>query len=71
MGTTTLIKLPSRGFPETTYFQGRKILISSQNRICLGPCIAESKDIIVIFLGGKVPYVLRPLGDDFIFIGEW
>jgi hypothetical protein len=43
----------------------------SQGYICLGPAYAEIGDLIAVMPGGKVPYILRKSGENFIFIGEW
>ncbi|KAH6676219.1 heterokaryon incompatibility protein-domain-containing protein [Halenospora varia] len=50
--------------------KGRRILLSSQGYICLGPSGAEANDVISVLPGGKVPYLLRKSGDNFKFIGE-
>lgn len=51
--------------------KGRRLLMSSEGYICLGPVEAKKGDIIAVFLGGKVPYLLRESGESFELIGEW
>lgn len=36
----------------------------------LGPQHMKEGDVIVVLYGGDVPYVLRPNGDDWLFLGE-
>jgi hypothetical protein len=48
-----------------------QLFSSSQGYICLGPAYAEIGDLIAVMPGGKVPYILRKSGENFIFIGEW
>jgi hypothetical protein len=51
--------------------KGRRLLMSSEGYICLAPVEARAGDIITVFLGGKVPYLLRESGEDFELVGEW
>ena len=51
--------------------KGRRLLMSSEGYICLGPVEAKAGDIITVFLGGKVPYLLRESGESFELVGEW
>jgi hypothetical protein len=36
----------------------------------LGPSCMRSDDVIVVLYGGKMPFALRPKGNNFIFLGE-
>lgn len=51
--------------------KGRRLLMSSEGYICLGPVEAKPGDIITIFPGAKVPYLLRESGESFELVGEW
>ncbi|KAJ9663577.1 hypothetical protein H2201_005538 [Coniosporium apollinis] len=50
-------------------FPTRVFAITSQKYMCLGPAHMQSEDKVVILAGGKVPYVLRPKGTSYEFIG--
>jgi hypothetical protein len=53
------------------YICGRRLILTQNLRLALVPRIATEGDIIVVMPGGAVPYVLRPLEKDWLFIGEW
>ncbi|KAG8530270.1 uncharacterized protein KY384_004771 [Bacidia gigantensis] len=36
----------------------------------LGPKVAEPGDIVCVLFGGKLPFCLRPLGDQYLLVGE-
>lgn len=36
----------------------------------LGPAAAEKGDVVCVLFGGKTPYMLRPKGDHYLFVGE-
>jgi hypothetical protein len=46
------------------------MFISSDRRIGLGPKNMAIGDCLVLLMGGKVPFVLRPRGDVFELVGE-
>ncbi|KAI1387504.1 heterokaryon incompatibility protein-domain-containing protein [Hypoxylon trugodes] len=49
----------------------RRFFITTENLMGIGPETMEKDDIIVILFGGKVPYVVRELGEnEYSFIGE-
>ncbi|KAI1102044.1 heterokaryon incompatibility protein-domain-containing protein [Jackrogersella minutella] len=49
----------------------RRFFITTGNLMGIGPETMEQNDIIVILFGGKVPYVVRELGEaKYSFIGE-
>lgn len=50
-------------------FPGRVFAITSEKYMCLGPARMQSGDKLVVLAGGKVPYVLRPRGTTYEFIG--
>ena len=50
--------------------QGRFLCFSRYSRIGLVPDDSQAGDLICLLLGGSVPYILRPAGDKYIFIGE-
>ena len=50
--------------------EGRSLCVTTSGRLCLAPFNARVDDKVAILYGGKTPYVLRPVGDDFEFVGE-
>jgi hypothetical protein len=36
----------------------------------IGPHCMRSGDVVVVLYGGNTPYVLRPRGDGYIFLGQ-
>jgi hypothetical protein len=36
----------------------------------MGPQCMQPGDIVVVLYGGNTPYVLRPKGEDYLFMGE-
>jgi hypothetical protein len=53
------------------YCKGRRLLISDQGYLCLGPTKAKIGDIVTAMPGGKVPYLLRKTEEYFMLVGEW
>lgn len=49
---------------------GRKPFLSVDGYVGLGPAAMDSGDIIAIFYGANVPFVLRPKGQEFQLLGE-
>lgn len=41
--------------------KGRKLFVTTQGQVGLGPARMSTTDIIIIAFGGKTPYVLRPV----------
>lgn len=50
--------------------RGRRLFRTEQGLIGLGPRTLRPGDSVCIFFGSAVPYVLRPVGDHFLFLGE-
>ena len=48
----------------------RKFLVTSDGRIGLGPKAMQKGDKVVLLCYGSTPYVLRPLADRCLFLGE-
>lgn len=45
--------------------------LSHQGYVGMGPLITQSEDVIAIFLGARLPYILRPQGGDrYLLLGE-
>lgn len=59
-------------FPPMAYwFQGRRFGITRTGRFVAAPAHAQAGDIVAIFLGSTVPYVLRSKGDGtYWLVGE-
>jgi hypothetical protein len=49
---------------------GRKPFRTQQGYIGLGPFILRPGDVVCVFYGSRVPFILRPVGDRFQFLGE-
>lgn len=52
------------------YALGRCLFVTDGNFMGLGPPQAEFGDVVAVFFGSDVPFVLRPQGDKFRLIGE-
>ncbi|KAK2598061.1 hypothetical protein QQS21_005772 [Conoideocrella luteorostrata] len=50
--------------------RSRRIFRTQEGSIGLGPACAGIGDRVCVLNGGKVPYVIRPIKDDFYFLGE-
>src|SRR5947207_1671066 len=49
----------------------KRPILSQQGYVGMGPTAAQPGDVIVIFLGSRIPHVLRPKGgQEFAFLGE-
>ena len=49
---------------------GRKPFLSASGYVGLGPAAMDAGDVIVIFYGAPVSFVLRPKGQEFQLLGE-
>jgi hypothetical protein len=52
------------------YCRQRRMFWTSDGSLGLGPQCMRVKDIVVVLYGGNTPYVLRPRGDEFLFLGQ-
>ena len=50
--------------------RGRRLLRTTGGSLGLGPACTSKGDLVCVLQGGKVPYVLRPAGNSFHFLGE-
>jgi hypothetical protein len=50
--------------------EGRSLCVTTSGRICLTPSETRVGDSVAILYGGRTPYVLRPVGENFEFVGE-
>jgi hypothetical protein len=48
----------------------RRLVRTMNGNFGLGPITTRKGDIIVVLFGGHTPYVLRPYGDFYLFIGQ-
>ncbi|KAH7381259.1 heterokaryon incompatibility protein-domain-containing protein [Phaeosphaeria sp. MPI-PUGE-AT-0046c] len=48
----------------------RRVFLTSRGGFGLGPQCMAPGDVVVVLYGGNTPYVLRPCGDDFLFMGQ-
>jgi hypothetical protein len=56
--------------PKAEYQLGRRMFTTPDEYIGLGPKGMISGDLIALFEGGKVPYVIRAEGEEYKLIGE-
>jgi hypothetical protein len=52
------------------YCRQRRMFWTSDGSLGLGPQCMRVNDIVVVLYGGNIPYVLRPQGDEFLFLGQ-
>lgn len=59
-------------FEKEAYFacQQRRIFWTEKSSYGLGPQCMRAGDIVVVLYGGNTPYVLRPRGNEYIFMGQ-
>ena len=50
--------------------RGRKLFSTSSGHIGLGDGTLESGDLVCVFLGGITPFIIRPVGQKYKFVGE-
>lgn len=50
--------------------RGRRLFRTTNGSLGLGPACTSIGDVVSVLQGGKVPYVLRPDGDSYHFLGE-
>lgn len=48
----------------------RRFFVSRNSLMGIGPKAMKEGDVIAVLFGGKVPYLLRPVGASFNFLGE-
>ena len=49
---------------------GRKLFLTGEGRLGLGPRVTQPGDLLTVVFGGKTPFVLRSVEDHFLFIGD-
>lgn len=54
----------------STVAEGRSLCVTKNSRLCLAPSETRVGDSVAIFYGGRTAYILRPVGEDFEFLGE-
>ncbi|OAK99899.1 HET-domain-containing protein [Phaeosphaeriaceae sp. SRC1lsM3a] len=48
----------------------RRMFVMKNKSYGLGPQCMRAGDIVVVLYGGNTPYVLRPIGDKYLFLGQ-
>lgn len=48
----------------------RRFFITGSGLFGIGPSSMRQDDVVCVLFGGKVPYVLRPRGDHWLFVGD-
>ncbi|KAH8199445.1 hypothetical protein TruAng_006383 [Truncatella angustata] len=51
--------------------RGRRIFVTKDGLFGIDPENMKENDIVVVFFGAKVPFVLRPVGEEYQLIGEF
>lgn len=49
---------------------GRKIFSTFSGYIGIGDVTLEPGDLVCVFLGGRTPFIIRPVGEKYKFVGE-
>jgi hypothetical protein len=52
------------------YCKQRRIFWTKTGSYGLGPHCMRAGDVVVVLYGGNTPYVLRPSGDKYLFMGQ-
>ena len=52
------------------YCHHRRIFWTENQKFGLGPQCMRPGDIVVVLYGGNTPYILRPKGDSYLFLGQ-
>ncbi|KAH7258164.1 hypothetical protein MRS44_010318 [Fusarium solani] len=76
--TARFPELEARRFPSGSYrgnmaaMDGKKPYLTRKGYVGMCPSHAAEGDQVVIFMGGRIPYVLRPIegSEEFSFVGE-
>ncbi|KAH8726035.1 hypothetical protein GQ44DRAFT_706309 [Phaeosphaeriaceae sp. PMI808] len=53
-----------------TVCAGRRFFLTKKGTFGLGPACMRAGDIVVVLFGGETPYILRPQGDAYHFMGQ-
>lgn len=63
--------LPQRFMiPAMSCSHNRRLFLTHQGRLGLGPMMMQPGDQVVVLYGGRMPFILRPRGDHYSFIGD-
>jgi hypothetical protein len=46
------------------------MILTSEGHLGLAPIETQENDIVCVLLGGDMPFILRPNGDHYTFVGE-
>ena len=49
---------------------GRKLFSTASGHIGLGNVTLEPGDLVCVFLGGRTPFIIRPVGEKYQFVGD-
>ena len=49
---------------------GRKLFSTSNGYIGIGNITLEPGDLVCVFLGGRTPFIIRPVGEKYEFVGD-
>ncbi|KAI4608747.1 hypothetical protein J4E80_008952 [Alternaria sp. BMP 0032] len=62
----------STQFEKEAYYacQQRRMFWTEKSSYGLGPQCMQTGDMVVVLYGGNTPYVLRPRGNEYIFMGQ-
>jgi hypothetical protein len=48
----------------------RRFFRTAKGYYGIGPLIVKDGDFVCVLLGGRTPFILRPVGDDYNLVGE-
>jgi hypothetical protein len=70
--TSAVIDSTASSYKSDAYFycNDRRFFWTENGTFGLGPQCMRTGDIVVVLYGGYTPYVLRPKGDTYLFIGQ-
>lgn len=66
----THVKSPRFSGELQTTCLGRKVFCTARGYVGIGDVTLQPGDRVCVLLGGKIPFVLRPAGNGFRFVGE-
>ncbi|KAK2004316.1 HET domain-containing protein [Colletotrichum falcatum] len=63
-------KLQAFGAGVRTYSNSRRVFVTRDGRVGIGPKMMQPGDEVVILFGGRMPFIARPRGDHWLLVGS-